>query len=350
MPSSPAKVLVRISARASVATSSGKKAEYRTMKLSKLSDLKEKGFITEGQYEHILAFESGKIISVFYELRVLLYLGVMLFATGAGILIYENIGDIGHLVSMGVMAALSIYCFIYAFRYGQPFSNGPVKTPTPYFDYILLLGSLLLISLLTYLQVLFNVFDQGLGAVTLVTAAMFFYCAYRFDHLGLLSLAISALASFFSISVSPQKWYSGDFFEKGNLHNTAIVFGLIVSIAAYVLDKKSVKKHFTFTYMNFSALIFLAGALAGMFNEDRTSGLYLVVLYFGCAAAVYFAHIRKSFLFLLYAFVFGYIGTTYFLSDLILDDAGIWFVYLLLSCGGFIFFIVRYRNYFKRAA
>jgi hypothetical protein len=183
-----------------------------------------------------------------------------------------------------------------------------------------------------------------------VTAAFFFYVAYRFDHLGVLSLAITALASFWSISLSPQKWYSGDFFEDANLYVTAIIFGAALSAAALVLDRKSIKEHFTFTYINFCSLMFLTGALAGIFINYDSYALFLLILYAGCALTVYFAHLKKSFLFLVYAFVFGYIGTTYFLTDTILHDPGLWFFYLIISCGGFVFFIVRFKNYFKRAA
>ena len=56
-------------------------------------ELFDKGIISEEQYVKIDAIHSGKIVSVFYELRTLLYLGVLLFTTGAGLLIYENIGE-----------------------------------------------------------------------------------------------------------------------------------------------------------------------------------------------------------------------------------------------------------------
>ena len=47
-------------------------------------DLLEKNLITPDQFEKINAITSAKIVSVFYELRTLLYLGVMLLCTGAG--------------------------------------------------------------------------------------------------------------------------------------------------------------------------------------------------------------------------------------------------------------------------
>jgi len=129
----------------------------------------------------------------------------MLFTAGAGILIYENIGDIGHIVAIITLALLTAACFLYAFRNAPPYSPTTVKPPTPYFDYIVLLGSLLFISVQGYLQFQFGLLDNNLGISTLITSVFFFFIAYRFDHAGALSLAITALASFWSISISPQK-------------------------------------------------------------------------------------------------------------------------------------------------
>lgn len=319
------------------------------MRPEHLQELRDKNLLTEEQYAHIETIVSGKILSVYYELRILLYLGVLLFTTGVGILIYQNIGELGHLLSILGLFILTVVCFLYVFRKASPYTHGKVKAPTPYFDYVVLLGCLLFISVLGYLQFQFSILNEALGETTLVTAAFFFYAAYRFDHLGVLSLAVAALASFWSISVSPQKWYSNDFFETANLHITALIFSASLAVIALVLDRKNIKKHFTFTYLNFCSLIFLTAALAGIFINDDDYLLYLLLLYVGCGLTAYFAHLKKSFLFLLYAFVFGYIGTTYFLTDVILGDPYIWFFYLVASCGGFIFFIVRYKNYFKRA-
>jgi hypothetical protein len=319
------------------------------MRPEHLNELRDKNFLTEDQHGQLDSILSKRVFSVYYELRIVLYLGVLLFTTGIGILIYKNIGDLGHLASIALLFILTAICFWYTFRNAMDYSNGKTTPQTPYYDYVVLLGCLLFISVLGYLQFQYSLFDEGMGATTLVTAALFFYVAYRFDHLGVLSLAITALASFWSISVSPQKWYSGDFFEKADLHITAIAFGAALSAIALTLDRKVIKAHFTFTYINFCSLIFLTGALAGMFINNDAYAVYLFTLYAGCALLVYYAHQKKSFLFLLYAFVSGYIGTTFFLTDTVLRDPFVWFFYLIASCGGFIFFIVRYKSYFKRA-
>lgn len=312
-------------------------------------ELFNKGFITEDQYKKIDLITSGKVVSVFYELRSLLYLGVMLFTTGMGILIYENIGDVGHIVSIIALCALTVVCFWYAFKKSVAYSNKQVTSPNPYFDYVVLLGSLLFISVQGYLQFLYGLWDDNLGLSTLLTAALFFVVAYRFDHLGILSLAITALASFWSISISPQKWYSGDFFSESNLHITAIIFSIVVTSIALLLDRKSIKKHFTFTYLNFCMLIFFVATIVGLFEDEDRYGIYLLLIYAGCAFTFYMARWKKSFLFLLYAFIAAYIGTTYLLADTIFDDAiEIWFFYSIASCGGFIYFIIKYKNYFTR--
>jgi hypothetical protein len=74
-------------------------------------ELADKKLITPEQFEKIDLITSGKIVSVFYELRTLLYLGVMLFTTGAGILIYQNIGDLGHLISIILLSICAEFAF-----------------------------------------------------------------------------------------------------------------------------------------------------------------------------------------------------------------------------------------------
>jgi hypothetical protein len=320
------------------------------MRLSQLNELKDKGLISQGQADSLAPIITGRIVSVFYELRVTLYLGVMLFTTGVGILIYKNIGDLGHVLAIAGIFVLTAICFSYAFKLVPAYNHGKTKSPTPYFDYIILLGSLLLISDLGYLQFQYEIFNEGLGATTLVTAAFFFYVAYRFDHLGVLSLAITAFASFWSITISPQKWYSGEFLEGAHLYNTALVFSCGLSAVAIFLDYKGIKKHFTFTYINFSSLVFFVSALTAIFANEHSYGFYLLLLYAGCVAVISYATKRRSFLFMLYACIAGYIGTTFLLADFLLDDAAIWFLYLLASCGGFVYFIISFKSYFKRTS
>lgn len=313
------------------------------------NELFEKGLLTVNQNDQLKKIADRQLVSVYFDLRALLYAGVLLFSTGIGILIYKNIGDIGHLVAIGVLMLLTAACFVYIFRVGPKYQHQKVEGPTPYFEYVVLLGSLLLISVQGYLQFKYELLTENLGISTLISATVFFLVAYRFDHLGVLSLGITALASFFSLTLSPKKWYSAEFFEGCHLYLTAVFFGLALAVVALVLEHRKVKPHFTFTYLNFALLIFFVGSLSALMIEQGWMGVYLMLVYAGVIFAWFSARRRRSFLFLLYAFLAAYIGTTYMLSQTVMRDAGaLWFYYSILSCGGFVYFIVHFRNYFSR--
>src|SRR5258706_14015063 len=94
-------------------------------------ELLEKGLITQEQFQKIEPIISGKIVSVFYELRTLLYLGVMLFTTGAGILIYQNIGSLGHIISIVALTLLMLVCFWYVFKLESGYTHNAIPSPTP---------------------------------------------------------------------------------------------------------------------------------------------------------------------------------------------------------------------------
>ncbi|RAW00105.1 DUF2157 domain-containing protein [Pseudochryseolinea flava] len=311
-------------------------------------ELLDKVLLSKDQFERIDPLFSGKLVSVFYDLRVILYLGVLLLTSGLGILVYQNIGDIGHLLSIIFLIALTTVCYWFVMTRAVPYSNNIVKHPIPYYDYIVLLASLLLITVLGYAQFQYEILDDAMGITTLITAAIFFYTAYRFDHLGVLSLGITAFASFWSISISPMKWYSGDFIEASNLHVTGIFFSIGMASIAMFLDRKNIKQHFTFSILNINALIFFVSTLTGLFSEEWSIIYYLLVVG-GCAFSYYVARYKRSFLFLLYAFLAAYVATTYLIFDVLrLDDIIFWFFYSVFSCGGFVYFIVKFKNHFKR--
>jgi len=315
------------------------------MTSSQLRELQEKGLITPEQLTQIEPIITHKVVSVFYELRTTLYLGVMLFTTGVGFLIYQNIGQLGHILAIIALSVLSIACLGYCFWKGRPFSKAKVDSPNPYFDYVLLLGCLLFVSVFGYLEFQFGFLERNARLISLITAILFFFFAYRFDHLGILSLAITAFVAFFGIAVS---WNNLESFDQ--LQNVGLVLSLGLGGVAIFLEKLEIKKHFTFTYLNFCALVYFPSAFAGLFdNYSDSNALYALALYVGVALAVVIANWKKSFLFLLYGVVAGYIVTTYLLADHVDWSIEGWLFYLLLSAGGMVYFIVKYRNYFKRS-
>ena len=117
-----------------------------------LRNLLQQELIAPEDAEKIALFEAKKSFSLHWELKTLLYLGVLLLNIGLGFLIYENIDTIGHAVLIALIGAVSAVCFWYAVRHRRPFSKDEVESPTPYYDYILLLGCLTFLMMEGYWQ------------------------------------------------------------------------------------------------------------------------------------------------------------------------------------------------------
>jgi hypothetical protein len=77
--------------------------------------LQENGFMTNKQLGDIEEYQKLNIFSLHTELRFLLYLSVLLFTSGIGILIYQNIDFIGHdaiIICLFLLITVSLYfCF-----------------------------------------------------------------------------------------------------------------------------------------------------------------------------------------------------------------------------------------------
>ncbi len=308
------------------------------------------GFITNHQHKLLDDVENKRIISLFYELRILLYLGVLLFTSGVGFLIYQNVGNTGHYIALTVLVILCGISFNYIISKAGPFSKGNSESPTPYFDYVLLLACLLFVSIQVYLQFLFNVFTDYFSITTLLNSALFFFISYRYNHAGILALGITTFASFLGINVSPQNWINQDFLELKEIYNTGIVLGVFLGIIDIVLNRFKIKPHFSFTYFNFASLIFTSSALSGLFSEN-IPWLYFPLIILGTLAMIWYAKNKKSFLFLIYAFVFAYIGLTYlFFNYISFHNESVilfWSFYTIASCFGMIYFVKRFKNYYK---
>src|SRR4051794_4125952 len=95
------------------------------------------GLIGDESFEKLKRKQN--LFSVHWEMKTLLYLGVLLLTSGLGVLIYENIDTIGHKFVLALIALICTGCFVYCFKKGLPFSFEKVKSPNTSFDYILLL-------------------------------------------------------------------------------------------------------------------------------------------------------------------------------------------------------------------
>lgn len=306
------------------------------------------GIISESEAGKIHAYEAHKPFSVHWELRTILYLGILLFTTGAGLLIYLNIDTIGHQAVLAIIGLLCGVCFFYTFKNKQAYRNDVVKNISPFFDYIALLACLLLGTFIGYIQFQYALFGNHFGLATLIPSVVFLYCAYIFDHKGLLSLGITGIAGTIGLSIAPLQLLNGYALAAANIVYTALAFGIVIVLWAKYADNKNIKAHFSFTYHNFGINILLAACLTLLFNQHLKMLSFALLLGF-CFYFMKYAIARQSFWFLLLSVLYSYVGLTYVVFALLLGDngdaiIGLGMFYLLASCIGVILFFINYKK------
>lgn len=275
-----------------------------------LDRLRNEGLLSDQDYEKIKIHAVIRPFSLHWELKSLLYLGVLLLNIGLGYLIYQNIDTIGHTILLIFIALICIACFAYAFVKSPPFTPRQTSSPTPYFDYVLLLGCLTFLIFEGYLQFQYNIFGTRYGLVTIIPTILFFFTAYYFDHRGALSLAIVGLASWVGIVVTPREMFTQNDFSNPIIIYTGVLLGIFLTALGVLSEKWAFKKHFSFTYMNFGVHIFFISALSGLIALDQIL-LFTLILMVGITFFIGFAKTSATFYFLAVAIIYAYIALTY---------------------------------------
>lgn len=310
--------------------------------------LYDDGLITEKQFLFLESIRTEKVISVFYEIKFLLYAGITLFTGGLGYLAYENMSQFGHVLLMFLMAAAAIYGFYFVIKKALPYSNEKIPATTPYFDYAVLLVALLLVGLFTYVQVYFNLIEVFINYSSLLTAIMFFFMAYRFDNKILLSMAITAMAATFGLTFTPIGWLKAEWFETSDLYSIAIILGLILISGGIFLSQKSIKPHFLFSYQHYGLLFLYAGFITAIFIHEIWVSVIVIA---ATSVVLVYTWKSKKFLFFLYSVLTAYTAITYLIFEglIAMSESGfiLMIYYFPISCIAAIVFFITQKAHFK---
>lgn len=317
-----------------------------------LQNLQQKDLISPEQSTIILEYEDNKSFSLHYELRTLLYLGITLLTGGLGVLIYQNLDTIGHGVIVALIVTITLACFTFAFWKRESFTWLEVKNPHHFSDFVLLLGCASFLILEGYLQFQYDLFGLKYGLVTFIPAILFFFCAYFFDHRGVLSMAITAFASWVGVSIAPFSVLEKNNFSAPNFLFTAIVLGLVLSAMGFISEYKNLKKHFSFTYLLLGSNLTLIATLIGMFSHANWSVVYALITLTLCVGLFLYARKTQSYIFLLMGVIYVYIALTYLLfkfAEAISSEFIYMFAmyYFLLSGVGVIVFLMKIKKILK---
>ena len=270
--------------------------------LARLERWKEQGAISPEQYVYLTSLSRGEPFSLFLELNVLLYAGVLAFVAGLGWTVTTWSRQIGDVVIFAVLSIFLAACFWHCFSRAPIWSPGETPAPSPVFDYVLYLGSLVWCVELAYLENRFHVLSGQWDLYLLATAAFFFFLAYRFDNRFVLSLALSSFAGWFGVTIS--HWPS---VQDAAYREYAILYCLVVGTGGALLQRVGLKSHFFGTYLNIAANVLFWAVLSGVF-EQQSYGLWFLALLVACGASLAWGLTRRQFVFVAYPAVYGYVG------------------------------------------
>ncbi len=277
--------------------------------------LVSKGFVTAEQQEEIKQYQLLGIFSLNSELLFFLYVSVLLFTTGIGLFVYKNIDSIGHMAILTANFILMLACFYFSFKKAKGFSKEEVIFDSPVYDYLVLTGSLLACIFMGYLQYQYNVFGKGFGLVSLFSAAVCFVVAYYFDNKSVLSIAITALATFIGISITPQTLLKNEIYSNPNLSYWGLALGAVLILWMEYAVRHAIKKHFEIVYATFALNLIGICCFAGLLEDYWFAFVPIMAL-----AIYYFYKVSyqmASTFILVLSLLYGYIGLNIALGRLI---------------------------------
>jgi hypothetical protein len=281
-----------------------------------IPELVREGIIPEGSASMLLRVAQRDLVSVHYELRVLLYSGVLLLSIGIGLLVkdqYARIGPIAIALALGAGAAASL---MWVASKSAPFTWQEASSPHFAFDYILLLGVLLASADLAFIEANFAPLGERwpwhLLLVSIGTAAL----AVRYDSRTLFSLALSTFAAWRGVSTTQIErllWPSQDSVQM----NAFACGALFVSLGIYLRRSKR-KEHFEPIAAHLGwLLMFAALVFAG---ETGMRAHVAIALLLGCGVGLgIYSYRRRRFSFFAYGVVSAYIAVCRWIVRLSVD-------------------------------
>lgn len=217
------------------------------------------------------------LVSVRFEIRTLLYVGVLLLTFGVGVLVALHQEEIGPLAIAAGIALAAAGSLIWVARRAAPFSWGEVPSPGVAFDYVLLLGLLLVAADLAYVEVQFTVLGPRWAYHLLIVGVVYLLAAYRWDSRTALGLALATLAAWRGLSVSLVPAMIGPG-VAADLRTSAIALGALYVGAAVLSVRLARKRHFEEVFASTGLMLLLGGLLSGVLDDRQAWSAWLVAV------------------------------------------------------------------------
>lgn len=232
-----------------------------------IPELVERGLLPREAAPRLQRVASGRLVSVRAELRALLHAGVLLVASGAGLLVAQNLARLGPVTVAVALGLASAGCFAWVARVGPAFSRGKGPAANIAFDYILLLGVLLAGADLAWIEVRFSPLGASWPWHLLPVALLAAAAAFRWDSGLVFSVALSTFAAW--AGLTPQAVLEGDWWgSPESLRVAAVACGATFVVLGVTLVRSGLKAHFAPVADAFGWLLLFGGLAAFHLSES----------------------------------------------------------------------------------
>jgi len=308
---------------------------------ARLDRWKDQGAISPEQYTLLDGLVRGNPFSVFLELNILLYAGALAFIGGLGWTIETYSAQFGAVAIVAVLSVMLVACLTYCRSKALPYSRAETSSPNLVLDYILYLGTLIWSVELAYIEKQFHLMSGQWDDYLLITALIFFGLAYRFDNRFVLSMALSALAGWFGLTIANRVGS-----DVASWRQYAILYSLVIGAAGLALNWTDIKRHFLGTYLNVASNVLFVALLSGVF-EQQGYVPWLLLLIVACAASFVYGRAERQFSFVAYAAIYGYIGVSSILIRNV-NDLNVTLSYFVVTGIAMIVVLTRFARRFGR--
>jgi len=282
----------------------------------------------DARTDALIARERRENFSIYPELRICAWVGAMLIATAAGIVVtknFERIGPLAIAVMIGIAAA-ACYAWVWWRR----------KSASLVDDFVLLLGALLLSADAGFIETQFHLLGDDWHRHFLILAIAHGAAAYAYRSRMVMSLSISALAAWLGIE---QKTFA--------TYEDPIAFATRAAIcAAILLVWRALNRveEFAPLFEHFASVLLLSAGLAMTFeNETRTLGCMGTIAVAALVIAWGFRTRREAFV--LYAFIYAVIALDILLVSFFDEDALALFVIVGTAIGSIVALIAIHSRF-----
>ena len=267
----------------------------------------------------MIAGERREVVSIYPELRLLTWAGVMLISAGVGLYLSKHLDDVGPLAIASIIGIAAIACYAWAWwKRGREASLAD--------DYVLLLAALLASADVGYIEHHYHLLGGSWPRHFLFLALLHAVTAYVFESRLVLSLSVASLAAWLGIERR-----SVDAIFDAPVETAGRAFTCATIVIVWRIVDRTVRLTTTFSSLfdHFAANLAFWGALTlAAHKETRVIGCAIAIVL--AIASMLYGRRTGELPFVIYAWVYGTIAVDIAVCSALHQPIFIYF-YLLAS-------------------